>query len=174
MLLITSWKSRSPTNWNLGNDPRYEGPLVKKWMEALPPVGRLIAWDPAERREVWRVTHPGVESGGVLASAGDLVFQGRSDGIFLAYRASDGKKLWEYDTGTGILAPPVTYMVEGVQYVTVMAGWGGVPGLLNFPGWGAVKLPWIRPDCDLCHRRKRKNWKFLPSGTAAHRNRGYT
>lgn len=133
-----SWKS-DPTNWNLGNDPRYEGPLVKKWMEALPPVGRLIAWDPAERREVWRVTHPGVESGGVLASAGDLVFQGRSDGIFLAYRASDGKKLWEYDTGTGILAPPVTYMVEGVQYVTVMAGWGGVPGLLNFPGWGAVK-----------------------------------
>ena len=132
------WKSDA-TKWNLGDDPRYEGPLLTKWLAAPAPVGKRVAWDPVKRNEVWHVTHPGVESGGVLASAGDLVFQGRSDGIFLAYRASDGKKLWEYNTGTGILAPPVTYMVDGVQYLTVMAGWGGPPGLFNFPGWGSVK-----------------------------------
>lgn len=132
------WKS-NPTTVNKGHDPRYEGSLVAKQAKAPAPVGKLIAWNPVEQREVWHVDHPGEESGGVLASAGDLVFQGRSDGIFLAYRSSDGKKLWEYDTGTGILAPPVTYMLDGVQYVTVMAGWGGVPGLLNFPTLGVTK-----------------------------------
>jgi quinohemoprotein ethanol dehydrogenase len=105
-----------------------------------PPVGKLVAWNPVEKREAWHVTHPGLlESGGVLASAGNLIFQGRSDGIFLAYRASDGKQLWQYDTGTGIMAPPVTYSLDGVQYVTVMAGWGGVPGLYNLPGLGTTK-----------------------------------
>jgi quinohemoprotein ethanol dehydrogenase len=132
------WKS-DPTNWNGGTDRRYEGPLFTKLQAAPAPVGKLIAWNPIEKREVWHVTHPGVESAGVLASAGDLVFQGRSDGIFLAYRATDGKKLWEYDTGTGILAPPVSYMLDGVQYVTVMAGWGGDPGIKNFPKWGITK-----------------------------------
>jgi len=132
------WKS-DPTNWNGGTDRRYEGPLFTKLQAAPAPVGKLIAWNPIEKREVWHVTHPGVESAGVLASAGDLVFQGRSDGIFLAYRATDGKKLWEYDTGTGILAPPVSYMLDGVQYITVMAGWGGDPGIKNFPKWGITK-----------------------------------
>ena len=132
------WKF-NPATWNMGDDPGYEGPLLKKLLATAGPMGKLVAWNPVEKREVWHVTHPGVESGGVLASAGDLVFQGRSDGVFLAYRASDGKKLWEFDAGTGILAPPVTYMVDGVQHVTVMAGWGGVPGLFNVPEWGSIK-----------------------------------
>ena len=132
------WKS-DPTNWNLGDDPRYEGPLQAKLAATPAPVGKLIAWSPTEKREVWHVIHPGVESAGVLASAGDLVFQGRSDGIFLAYRSSDGQKLWEYDTGTGIMAPPVTYLLDGVQYITVMAGWGGASGLVNPPGMGITK-----------------------------------
>ena len=85
------------------------------------------------------MTHPGLESGGVLASAGNLVFQGRSDGVFVAYRATDGEKLWEYDAGTGIMAPPVTYLVDGAQYLTVMAGWGGDAGLLNRPKTGISK-----------------------------------
>jgi quinohemoprotein ethanol dehydrogenase len=67
------------------------------------------------------------------------VFQGRGDGVFAAYRATDGKQLWTFDAGTGILAPPVTYLVDGVQFVTVMAGWGGTPGLMNFPGEGPAK-----------------------------------
>jgi quinohemoprotein ethanol dehydrogenase len=132
------WKS-NPTKLNVGDDPGYAGPLVTKRATMSAPVGKLIAWNPVEKREAWHVTHPGLESGGVLASAGNLVFQGRSDGIFLAYRASDGKKLWQYDTGTGLMAPPVTYSLNGVQYVTVMAGWGGVPGLYNLPGLGITK-----------------------------------
>jgi PQQ-dependent dehydrogenase (methanol/ethanol family) len=132
------WKS-NPTKMNVGDDPGYAGPLLAKYAEMSAPVGKLIAWNPVEKREAWHVTHPGLESGGVLASAGNLVFQGRSDGVFLAYRAYDGKKLWQYDTGTGVMAPPVTYSLDGVQYVTVMAGWGGVPGLYNIPGLGITK-----------------------------------
>jgi quinohemoprotein ethanol dehydrogenase len=80
-----------------------------------------------------------VEGGGVLATGGNLVFQGRADGILAAYRATDGKQLWTFDAGTGIIAPPVTYLVNGVQYVSVMAGWGGAPALFNAPGSGPVK-----------------------------------
>ena len=56
-----------------------------------------------------------------------------------AYRATDGKQLWSFDAGTGIMAPPVTYQIDGVQYVSVLAGWGGPDGLGNDPSWGHVK-----------------------------------
>jgi len=82
---------------------------------------------------------PIVESGGVLATGGNLVFQGRGDGVLCAYRATDGTKLWEYNAGTGIMAPPVTYVVGGVQYLTLMVGWGGAAGLINIPGMGPFK-----------------------------------
>ena len=133
-----NWKS-NPKLWNLGQNPRYEGPVAAKLASAPPPTGRLIAWDPVEQREVWRATLPLVESGGVLATSGNLVFQGRSDGMLCAYRATDGKKLWEYDAGTGIMAPPVTYLLGGVQYLTLMVGWGGAAGLVNLPGNGPTK-----------------------------------
>ena len=117
----------------------YDGPL-KAELEKLPaPSGELLAWDPVRREAAWRVKDPVLESGSVLATAGNLVFQGRGDCVFAAYRATDGKQLWTFDAGTGILAPPVTYLVDGVQYVSVMAGWGGTPGLMNFPGEGPVK-----------------------------------
>jgi quinohemoprotein ethanol dehydrogenase len=132
------WKF-NPRRDNMGIDRSYEGPLLAKLQSSPPPTGRLIAWNPVEQREVWHVTHPVVESGGVLATAGNLVFQGRADGIFIAYRATDGAKLWEFDAGTGIMAPPATYLVDGVQYVTLMVGWGGTAGLVNPPGMGPIK-----------------------------------
>ncbi|MFI5058428.1 MAG: c-type cytochrome, partial [Candidatus Acidiferrales bacterium] len=132
------WKF-DPRRDNRGIDRRYEGPLLAKLQSSPPPTGGLIAWNPVEQREVWRDTHPVVESGGVLATAGNLVFQGRADGIFLAYRATDGAKLWEFDAGTGIMAPPVTYLLDGVQHVTLMIGWGGGAGLVNPPGGGPIK-----------------------------------
>lgn len=132
------WKL-DPKSWNRGEDVTYNGPLLARLKAAPAMTGWLIAWDPVQQREVWRVGLPQVESGGVLATAGNLVFQGRSDGLFCAYRATDGKKLWQFDAGTGIMAPPVTYLFNGVQYVTVMVGWGGSAGINNIPGSGPVK-----------------------------------
>jgi quinohemoprotein ethanol dehydrogenase len=132
------WISNT-TNWNRGEDVAYHGPLLAEANAKPPMTGLLIAWNPAEQREAWRVTFPMVESGGVLATAGNLILQGRSDGLFCAYRATDGKKLWQFNAGTGIMAPPVTYLLDGVQYITLMVGWGGAAGLNNIPGSGVVK-----------------------------------
>jgi quinohemoprotein ethanol dehydrogenase len=110
---------------NVGNDGLYDGPLNDKLHKLAPPSGALVAWDPVAQKAAWSAAYPAVEGGGVLATAGNLVFQGRADGILAAYRATDGQQLWQFDAGTGIGAPPVTYMLDGVQYVSVMAGWGG-------------------------------------------------
>jgi quinohemoprotein ethanol dehydrogenase len=129
----------NPANWNRGEIPGYEGPLTDKLVAAPAAVGKLVAWDPVAQREVWNATFPAVESGGMLATGGNLVFQGRSDGMLCAYRATDGKKLWQFDAGTGIMAPPITYLVGGVQYLTLMVGWGGAAGIINPPGGGPIK-----------------------------------
>jgi quinohemoprotein ethanol dehydrogenase len=88
-------------------------------------VAALIAWDPLRQREVWRVEHAHVSNGGALATAGNLVFQGTGRASFAAYRASDGAKLFEAPTGTGVVAPPIAYRVDGEQYVAILAGLGG-------------------------------------------------
>lgn len=130
-----------PGTGTFGANYAYDGPVLQKLLASLPPPsqGRLIAWNPVEQREAWRADLPVVEGGGVLATDGNLVFQGRADGIFAAYRATDGMRLWQFDAGTGIMAPPVTYLARGVQYVTVAAGWGGASGLASLPGQGPVK-----------------------------------
>ena len=125
--------------WNIGRDYRYTGELLSKADKAPNPRGELLAWNPVERRAAWRVPLPVSQSGGVLATAGDLVFQGRADGVFAAYRTSDGSKVWEFDAGTGVMAPPVTYLANGKQYLTLMVGWGGPMGLINRPNMGPVK-----------------------------------
>ena len=137
------WKY-NPNRDNVGGDAFYNGPLNAK-LAAMPnPTGALVAWDPVAQKPAWRVKYPVVDGGGVLATAGNLVFQGRADGMLAAYRASDGKLLWTFDAGTGIMAPPVTYLINGVQYVSVMAGWGGADGLENLPGWGPMKPGYAR------------------------------
>lgn len=88
--------------------------------------GYLLAWDPVGRRAVWRADHAGPWNGGTLATRGNLVFQGTAAGELEAYRASDGRKLWSFPAETGIIAAPMSYEVAGRQYVTVLAGWGGV------------------------------------------------
>jgi quinohemoprotein ethanol dehydrogenase len=134
----TNWKYNPDRN-NLGRAPLYEGPLNDRLKSMPPPTGELLAWDPVKQRAAWRARYPVAVGGGVLATAGNLVFQGRADGVLAAYRATDGKQLWSFDAGTGIMAPPVTYQVDGVQYVSVLAGWGGPDGLGNDPSWGLVK-----------------------------------
>jgi quinohemoprotein ethanol dehydrogenase len=93
------------------------------------PFGRLIAWDPVQQKEVWRQEQVSPWNGGTLSTAGNLVFQGTADGRFVAYNAKTGEKLWETPTGTGVVAGPATYQVDGKQYVSVAVGWGGVYGI---------------------------------------------
>ena len=88
--------------------------------------GKLVAWDPVEQKQVWAVERPGPWNGGTLATAGNLVFEGTAGGRFEAYRADTGEKVWSIDAQTGVMAGPVTYTVNGEQYVAVLAGWGGV------------------------------------------------
>lgn len=85
----------------------------------------LTAWDPVTQREVWRQPYSQRGSGGVLVTAGDLVFQGTIDTTFAAYHARTGEKLWEMPVQQVAIAGAMTFMVDGVQYVAVNAGWGG-------------------------------------------------
>ena len=88
--------------------------------------GKLIAWDPVTQSERWSVDHDLAVSGGVLATAGNLVFQGNGMGEFNAYDAETGETLWSISTGTAISAAPVSYQVAEEQHILVPAGLGGV------------------------------------------------
>jgi len=92
--------------------------------------GHLLAWDPVRQKQVWEVERPGAWNGGILSTAGNLVFQGTAGGNFEAYRADTGEKLWSAPAQTGVMAGPVTYTVKGEQYVAVLAGWGGALPLI--------------------------------------------
>ena len=87
--------------------------------------GKLVAWDPVSQQARWTVPHELPFNGGVLATAGDLVFQGDAFGEFAAFDATSGRKLWSVATGTGIGAAPASYLQDGVQYVLLPAGTGG-------------------------------------------------
>jgi alcohol dehydrogenase (cytochrome c)/quinohemoprotein ethanol dehydrogenase len=89
-------------------------------------TGALVAWDPVARKEVWRVPYKGPSNGGTLATAGNLVFQGTAGGEFVAYSADKGQKLWSFPAQTGIIAAPISYAIDGEQYVAILAGWGGL------------------------------------------------
>ncbi|HIF18986.1 MAG TPA: PQQ-dependent dehydrogenase, methanol/ethanol family [Gammaproteobacteria bacterium] len=88
--------------------------------------GRLSAWDPVEQKEVWKQYLTLPWNGGILSTSGNLVFQGTSDGELVAYDASTGEQKWSKNLQTGIVAAPITYSINGKQYVTVVAGYGGV------------------------------------------------
>jgi len=137
-----NWKYNANT-YNVGIDTHYQGPLGTKLGTMPRGNGELLAWDPAAQKPVWRAPYAVAEGGGTLATGGNLVFHGRADGIFTAYRATDGEGLWQFDAGTGIMAAPVTYTVNQTQYLTVLAGWGGTNGLMNTvagakPGYGRI------------------------------------
>ena len=93
--------------------------------------GFLLAWDPVKQEEAWRVRHPLFENGGLLSSAGNLVFQGTAEEKLMAFDAVSGEALWSTDTQTGVLAPPISYAIDGEQYIAVVAGWGAVAANLE-------------------------------------------
>ena len=141
--------------FNTGTDPVASGmpqdPNIKKAI--LGSIkGRLSAWDPVKQVEVWRADRPGPWNGGALSTAGNLVFEGTGYGQFEAFRANTGEKLWSASAQSGIVAGPISYTVNGEQYVAVLAGWGGVmplaagevarqsPPMNNVPRMLAFKL----------------------------------
>jgi quinohemoprotein ethanol dehydrogenase len=87
--------------------------------------GRLLAWDPVKQEPAWSFEHKGPWNGGVLSTAGGLVFQGTADAHFAAYDAAAGTQLWTFFSQTGIVAAPISYEIDGEQYVAVASGWGG-------------------------------------------------
>jgi len=102
-----------------------------------PYSGSLQAWDPVTQKQVWSVPQTELWNAGTLTTAANLVFQGRADGKLYAYNASTGDILWTFDTGLGISAPPITYSINGRQYISILIGWGGA-----FAGVGNKALGW--------------------------------
>jgi len=147
--------SHNTLAWNTGIDPVAAGlpqePNIKKAI--LGSIkGHLTAWDPVKQIEVWRADRPGPLNGGVLSTAGNLVFEGTGNGQFEAFRANTGEKIWSASTQSGITAGPISYTVNGEQYIAILVGWGGVlplaagevarqsPRMNNVPRMLAFKL----------------------------------
>ncbi|MSR13808.1 MAG: PQQ-dependent dehydrogenase, methanol/ethanol family [Gammaproteobacteria bacterium] len=119
-------KGFNPVKWQSPNfqfDPGLD--LLRDDMSLKLDASSLMAWDAVAKKKVWEVKLPGVWNPGTLSTAGNLVFQGRADGTLVAYRADTGKELWQFPTGVGLSAPPITFSVEGKQYLAILTGWGG-------------------------------------------------
>ena len=144
--------------WNTGEDLGRVSEELEDYADAIPfcTPSHITAWDPIAARTVWRVDHESPGPGGILATAGGLVFQGNGSGWFAAYDATSGDRLWQVDAGIGIAAPPITYALDGEQYVAVLAGIGGSHGghylrfdyvndgrLLVFKSGGVAEMPGV-------------------------------
>lgn len=97
-------------------------------VDPLQNTSALLAWDPVMQKTAWMVPTRGGINGGILATAGNLVFQGQVNGRFSAYNATSGQELWDFSAQVPILAAPISYMAGGKQYVTVMVGEGSGAG----------------------------------------------
>ena len=121
MYRVNRWNTGVDLNTN--RDP-------KSWVAARASMdaivyGELVAWDPVKKERAWKVRHDKPSNGGTLSTDGDLVFQGTWDGTFAAYDAYDGDKLWQYKSDSAVLAGPVSYELDGDQYIAVAQGSGG-------------------------------------------------
>ncbi len=127
--------------WNVGNAP-LDLPDDPATLGAVGQTtkGMLLAWDPVKQEAAWSQDLVSPWNGGTLVTAGNLVFQGTADGRFVAYAADSGETLWQRKTNSGVVAAPISYELDGEQYVTVMAGWGGVYAL----AFGPALQPQIR------------------------------
>lgn len=94
-------------------------------------IGALRAMDPKTGKMVWEVKNNAPLWGGVMTTAGDLVFYGTPEGYLKALDAKTGKEMWKFQTGSGIVAPPVSWKDGDTQYIAVVSGWGGA-----VPLWG--------------------------------------
>lgn len=99
----------------------------------------LVAYDPARQQIAWQVPLPRHGNGGVFATASDLVFEGTTKQTFAAFDAHTGEVLWEFPTQSAPVAGGITYMLDGVQYVAINAGWGG--GAAQQEQFAGTELP---------------------------------
>lgn len=95
----------------------------------------LLAWNPVSQSPAWSVPLPGAKNGGLLSTAGNLVFQGMGTGQLVAYTADKGSKVWSFDAQSGIMAQPISYQVDGIQYLTVITSWRAGSLMSGFPVW---------------------------------------
>jgi PQQ-dependent dehydrogenase (methanol/ethanol family) len=117
---------RNPGRWNMGIEMSSLAQNILANLESQPtPGGFLKAFNPLTGETKWSVPIPHYWNGGVLATAGGLVFQGDALGIFSAYDKETGERLWEFNTYTSMLAPPITFEIDGEQYVSILTGSGG-------------------------------------------------
>jgi quinohemoprotein ethanol dehydrogenase len=98
-------------------------------------TGALLAWDPVAQKARWSIRRERMWNGGILTTAGDLVFQGNAEGFLEARDAATGNLLWRFNAGLGIIGAPITYEVDGRQYVSVLVGFGGATGFIPKVGW---------------------------------------
>jgi quinohemoprotein ethanol dehydrogenase len=118
-------------SWNTGEDYGKMHEEMEDYAASrfLPCGGtRLVAWDPKKGAKEWEVLHDGGLPGGTLATAGEIVFQGHGGGHFSAFDAVNGRVRWTVDVGVDVMAAPITYAIDGEQYVAVLAGAGGSHG----------------------------------------------
>ncbi len=117
---------RNPGRANLGLE---FGRITQLFLDNIDdwptPKGYLKAFNPLTGEESWSIEIPHYWNGGVVATEGGLVFQGDALGMFTAYDKDSGEQLWQFNTYTSMLAPPITYMIDGVQYVSILTGTGG-------------------------------------------------
>ena len=116
-----------PGFWNTGTDfaaAALPTEMAARIAAAAASKGQLVAWDPVAKKPKWVHDYPNAWNGGILATAGGLVFQGSLDGKFRAFDAATGDQKWEVDTGYPALSGPISYEIDGEQYIAVTAGWG--------------------------------------------------
>jgi quinohemoprotein ethanol dehydrogenase len=116
----------SPKGWERAPHNVFDpGTAISFDVEAKASVGSaLVAIDPVTQKLKWSVPTPGRWNGAVMATRGNLVFEGQGGGTFDAYDATTGHRLWSFAAQAGVLAPPISYAINGRQYVTVLTGIG--------------------------------------------------
>jgi quinohemoprotein ethanol dehydrogenase len=130
---------RSNSGWG-----GYTGEAGRKRAELMEEANKvekamLTAWDPVKQRVAWQVPLPRHGNGGVFVTASDLVFEGTTKQTFAAFNARTGEVLWEYPTQSAPVGGGITYMLDGVQYIAVNAGWGG--GAAQIEQSAGIELP---------------------------------
>lgn len=138
------WKDK--LKWNVGYNlsaglpPAYPAGTLDAVRSTI--NGRLIAWDPVKQEARWTHEYPNPFNGGVLTTDTNLLFQGDTMGTFRAFNAMDGSELWSMNLKSGIQAAPITYEIDGEQYVAIATGWGGSWAL----NWGFAWDETVAPD----------------------------